>query len=328
LNLSKKTSIHVCVAAISLILAVNGTAGEKGQSQDKLVAKVNEAEINASEVEKALQVALAQNPQIKTLINSEEQAEAFRKTLLDQLISTELLYQEGKKLSISGLKELVDEEESKLKARFPNEGDFEALLKEQDLTEGVLREKIEKGIRIQKLIDERIKKDIAVPEAEVKSFYEENRSEFVEKESVKASHILIRVTEDSSESEDKDAQKRIKKLLKRSRGGEDFATLARENSEDPSVSQNDGDLGYFTREQMVPEFSEAAFNLKAGDISDVVKTSYGYHIIKCEEKKPERDLSFDEVREDITKYRENMIFQKRLGEFISSLRKSAHVEVF
>ncbi|MDX1764285.1 MAG: peptidylprolyl isomerase [bacterium] len=315
---------------LSLFLApLSGFAEEEAAVQpDTVVAKVNGTKIMSSEIDRALQTAVAQNPQLAAVIASGEQADAFRKSMVDQLIATELLYQEGKKLKIKDLKTLVDAEEEQLKNRFPNPGDFETLLKEQNLTEAVLREKIEKGIRIQKLLDEKIKNKISIPYAEIKSFYEENQDKFVQQEAVKASHILVRIEEGSDEAANQAAQKKSKALLKRVRAGEDFATLAKENSEDPSAAQNSGNLGYFTREQMVPEFSEAAFALKVGDVSDLVKTAYGYHIIKCEDKKAEQQLPFEHVREDIAQYKQEMAFQTKLSDYIATLKKSAKVNVF
>lgn len=325
----QKPWIPLGVFLALLFVPLFGFAEEKVAVQpDTVVAKVNGTEIMNSEIDQALQTAVAQNPQLATLISSGDQADAFKKTILDQLIATELLYQEGKKLKIKDMKELVDAQEKQLKDRFPNADDFEALLKEQNITEAVLREKMEKGIRIQKLIDEKVKNKITISDEEVKSFYEENKTKFVKQESVKASHILIRVEEGSDEAASDAAKKKTEALLKRVRSGEDFATLAKENSEDPSAAQNSGELGFFTKKQMVPEFSEAAFALKVGDISDVVKTAYGYHIIKCEEKKPQREVPFEEVREDITQYKQDMALQTKLSDYISNLKKSAEVSVF
>lgn len=329
MKLIQKTWIPLGVFLSLLLIPLFGFADDKGAAQaDTVVAKVNGTEIMNSEIDRALQTAVAQNPQLAAVMASGDQADAFRTNLLDQLIATELLYQEGKKLKIKNMKELVDAQQQELKNRFPNAGDFETALKEQNLTETLLRERIEKGIRIQKLIDENVKDGITVPDQEIKSFYEENKDKFVEQESVKASHILIRVEKESDEAAGQDALKKTEALLKRARAGEDFAALAKENSEDPSAAQNSGDLGYFSKEQMVPEFSEAAFALKVGDISNVVKTPYGYHIIKCEDKKPQRQVPFDEVREDIAQYKQDMAFQTRLSDYIGTLRKSADVSLF
>ncbi len=329
MKLIQERWIPLCVMLTLLIVPRFAFAEEPVEPQaDTVVAKVGGTEIMSSEIDRTLQTAVAQNPQLASLISSGDQAEAFKKTILDQLIATELLYQEGKKLKIKDMKELVDAQEKQLKDRFPNADDFEALLKEQNVTEAVLREKMEKGIRIQKLIDEKVKNKITISDEEVKSFYEENKAKFVKQESVKASHILIRVEEGSDEAASQAAKKKSEALLKRVRSGEDFATLAKENSEDPSAAQNSGELGYFTKEQMVPEFSQAAFALNVGDVSDLVKTAYGYHIIKCEDKKPQQQVPFEEVREDIAQYKQDMALQTQLSDYISTLRKSAEVSVF
>mgnify|MGYP001561057589 CR=1 FL=1 len=305
---------------------------EKAKTEDTVVAKVNDAAIKESELTKNINQVLAQNPQMGAMVSSEDKMKDFRIKVLQDLITTELLFQEGKKQKIKDLDQQVDETYKKLRANLPKEEDFQAALKEHNMTEKDLRKDIEKGVRIQKVVDgqvEKIKKNVSVSEQDIKSFYNDaaNKDKFMQKESVKASHILVRVGKDATKEDDTKAQKKIKDLLKRAKKGEDFAKLAKENSEDPSAAQNSGELGYFSTEDMVPEFAKVAFALKPGEISDVVKTSFGYHVIKCEDKKPEQMTPYDEVKDKIAKFLENSAVQSKLLEYVDTLKKSAKIEV-
>ena len=141
---------------------------------------------------------------------------------------------------------------------------------------------------------------IDISENDIKSYYEANKdSEFKEKEQVKARHILIKVPSGASEEEKKKLKEKAEKILKEAKSGADFAELAKKHSEDEGTKDKGGDLGYFGRGRMVPEFEKAAFSLKPGEISDIVETQYGFHIIKVEDKKPERIKSLDEVKDQI-----------------------------
>ena len=139
---------------------------------------------------------------------------------------------------------------------------------------------------------------VEVPEQAVVHYFEYHRDTFVEPEQVKASHILFKLPASAGDDQDRRVREKAESVLKLARDGEDFAGLAVEYSEGPS-GPDGGDLGYFTRGQMVEAFEEAAFALEQGEISDVVRTQFGYHIIKVEDINPRREKPLDEVREEI-----------------------------
>ncbi len=141
-------------------------------------------------------------------------------------------------------------------------------------------------------------KTIQPGEEKLKEYYEENKDQFRTEEQRKASHILIAA---SGKDEDswKKAQAKAKKLAEQARNGGDFAALAKENSDDPGSAKKGGELGFFARGVMTPAFEKKVFSMKQGDISDPVKTPFGYHVIKLEEIKPEKVESFDAVREKV-----------------------------
>lgn len=138
---------------------------------------------------------------------------------------------------------------------------------------------------VQQHVMQRVLENTTVSPEEIKRYYDEHRSEF---EQVKARHILFSLRQQAGQTTPPDKEKVRQKalqVLQRLRAGEDFATLAKEYSEDPGTKENGGDLGLFSRGRMVKEFEEAAFSLAPGQVSDLVETTYGYHIIKVEEKR-------------------------------------------
>ena len=128
-------------------------------------------------------------------------------------------------------------------------------------------------------------------------------------EEVRARHILV-------ENEDE-----AKAILEQIKGGADFATLAKEKSKDPGAADG-GDLGYFTKDQMVPQFADVAFKMYPGQLSNPVKTQFGWHVIKVEDKRTKQPPEFAKVKDQI----ENFLARKAQTEYVAKLRQSAKIE--
>lgn len=146
---------------------------------EAVVARINTVEIKGKELNRAVNTALEQNPHIRSMVGQEAQMGAFVKSVLRQLISTELLFQEGQRFPVEGLQDLVQERYEQLKATFPSEEEFRAALKGEGMDEAGLRAQISKGVQIEHLIDKRVRKEIAVTEDEAKAFYEDNKAQFM-----------------------------------------------------------------------------------------------------------------------------------------------------
>jgi peptidyl-prolyl cis-trans isomerase C len=154
--------------------------------------------------------------------------------------------------------------------------------------------------------------------------YKTQPQDFELKERVRASHILIGIKERS----DDEAKARAEDVRRRALAGEPFDKLAGEYSDDPSVTRNHGDLGFFTREKMVKDFSAAAFALEApGQISEVVKTRYGYHVIRLEEKQPARTRPFEEVKDEIIAQLRQEYLTARMQEHVSAIRNDKSIKI-
>ena len=151
--------------------------------------------------------------------------------------------------------------------------------------------------------------------------YDEAVKQMGQEQEVHARHILIRAAA-GDEKASKAAEDKIKAIIARLKKGEDFETVAKEVTEDPSGKANGGDLGYFSKEQMVPEFSNVAFKLEKGQISEPVKTQFGWHVLKVEDKRVKPTPKFEEVKPQIEQY----VTRKAQAELVQKLRAEAKIE--
>ncbi len=176
------------------------------------------------------------------------------------------------------------------------------------------------------MIDEDITESITISDEEVDEFYKANTESMKRPEEMHARHILIKLEPGADQAADDAARKKIDGILAEARGGADFAELAKQHSEGPSAPQG-GDLGFFGRGRMVPPFEQAAFALDAGAISDPVRTQFGYHIIKAEERRGGDTVSKDDAADQIRAYLERQKLQTAVEDRIQQLRSQADVQV-
>lgn len=284
------------------------------------IARVNGLPIDAIELRRARKVMLRGQT-----VPAEQQA-AVDKQALEQLLSAELLYQAAAKLDVKDLDKQVDEKLAQGKARFGSEQEFAKAIKDLEMDEKALRDYTRRDLLISNFVESTIVSKIKVSEEDARKFYDQNPDKFTRSESVKASHILIGVEPTASAEEKKTAREKAEKLRKELDGGADFAALAKGNSSCPS-SQQGGDLGFFGKGQMVPPFETAAFALKPGEISDVVETQFGYHIIKLTEKKAAETVTFKEAQTRIEEYLKGQKVNSAVGDYVTEAKKSAKIEI-
>ncbi len=259
----------------------------------------------------------------KPLIDS--QLSKLKKEVLEHLINRELLYQESQRKGIRVRQAEVNEKLEMMKKNFPAEADFESVLKEAHLSEVELKSQIERGLAIDEFITGKFVEKVTLSEDDVKAYYESNPESFKQQEQVRASHILIKVGPQEDRSKRTSALMKIEKIQQKLRQGEDFDALAKEFSQCPSGSKG-GDLGYFTHGQMAKPFEDAAFALMPGEISDVVETTFGYHLIKVNDKTPETVMAFDDIKDGLKRYLTQQKVQKEVVLYVQKLKEQATVE--
>ncbi|RAI35207.1 peptidylprolyl isomerase [Rhodoplanes elegans] len=258
-------------------------AGQSAQAQDPVVAKIDGTEIRQSDL------ALAEED-----VGSNIPAgtpEAKRDWLVNYLTDMMLL---AKAAEAKKIQDTAD-----FKKRL-------AYVRSKALMETMLRDAGQAG---------------ATPDA-MQHVYQEAVKQMGEEQEAHARHILFRVADANDQKAAAAAEAKAKETLARIKKGEDFATLAKDLTEDPPGKADGGDLGWFTKDQMVPEFSEAAFKLDKGQVSEPVKTAFGWHLIKLEDKRKRAAPPFDQVKDQI----ETFVTRKAQIELLNKLRQEAKIE--
>ena len=260
--------VLVLAIGLSLIAAACGK-----QTSSEVVARVNNENITKDELYEYL---------VKESGDS----------ALNTLIANKIIELEAKKQNIKVTDDDIEAEIDKFAEQYGGRETFEQFLEFYGTPIDELKENIRINLTLEKLLEP----SIEIKEDEIKTYFEENKESFGEKEQVKASHILV------------DSEEKANEVKAKLQAGEDFAALAKEYSTDTSNNENGGDLGYFARGKMVKEFEEAAFSMDIGQISDPVKTEFGYHIIKVEDKKPAKEATYEESKDEI----KDILFQEKL----------------
>ena len=273
-----------------------------------------------TEVEKTLtQYAAQGNP-----VTDEQKAE-LRQAVLDQLVERKLLLAAADEEGIKLDGETIEAELEKIRGQFPDEGSFSEALSQRGYTVDSFKAEMSEIMRIQKFLEEVVAAAVTLSDEELKAFYDENTNYFETGGSVSASHILIEADQAASETERAAARAKIEEVARRVSAGGDFAELAREYSEGPS-GPNGGDLGSFQRGKMVPAFEEAAFALEPGEVSDIVETQFGFHIIKVTDKSESGIMGFEESKEAIRGFLKQQKEQEAVVAYIDGLKEKYTVE--
>lgn len=310
--------------------AAAGSSGQPAPAAPKpvpaqlpdVVARVNGEDVKKADFERMIHTLEARAGQ---QIPAERRDEILRGAL-DQLVVYTLLSQESRSRGIKVEETEIDQKVQQLRAKFPNEEAFAKALAGRGLTVDRLKHDARVDLSVTKLMDAEMATEPAPTEEDAKSFYDKNPDRFKQGEKVRASHILIKVDQKAPAAAKQKARAEIDGVLKQAKAGGDFAKLAQEHSQDGSAAQG-GDLNYFTREQMVPEFAKVAFELKPGQISDVVETQFGYHVIKVVDHQAARTMPYEQVTAQIKQFLGNQKKQQHADTFIAGLKKKSKIEV-
>lgn len=286
------------------------------------VAVVNGSPITRDELLEAFNGVLQGSGANVADLTPDQKQEAYAQ-LLDDLIMDKLVAQAAESVDVP--QEEVDAEISKIKARFPSEEEFEKRITEAGQSPEKLAEVISRMMKQQKWMESQVADKVVLTEEDAKTFYDANPEEFEEPETVKASHILILVNKDDSEAVVESKLEEAKKAAARAKK-EGFEKVAKEVSEEPGASDSGGDLGYFSKDRMVPEFAEAAFAQEVGAIGEPVRTQYGWHVIEVTDKKPAGKASFDEVKSQLMAYLKTTKQRDAVQALLKTMRDSANIE--
>jgi peptidyl-prolyl cis-trans isomerase C len=287
-----------------------------------VIARVNGEEIKKADLDRMIHNMEGRAGQA---VPPDRRDEIYRNAI-DQLIIYKLLTQESKNRGVKVDDKEIDAKIAELRQRFPTQEAFDQAVKQRGMTTESMRTDARVDLGVAKMMDAEVATLPGPSDADAKAFYDKNPTQFKQPEQVRASHILVRVDANADAAAKKKARGEIDTVLKQVKAGGDFAKLAQQHSQDGSAAQG-GDLGYFNKGQMVPEFDKVAFELKPNQISDIVTTQFGYHIIKVIDHKPERTVPFEEAQGQIKSYLSVQKKQERQQTFIDDLKKKAKIEV-
>ena len=316
--------------AVAMMVGLSVTACSNSPKGDGTVATVNGQKITVSEYETTLalykqsvEAMYGKNVWDTEVEKGVKYKDKFKENILDQMINVEVVYEQAKKDNLLPTKEEVDKKYNELKKNIDSDKEYKKDMEKIGANDEFLRTQQEQDLAVQNY-KENFDKNTKISDEEMKKYYEEHKKDYY-KDEVKASHILVSTKDKNgkplSDEKKKEAKKKAEDLLKRAKSGEEFSELAKENSDDPGSAAQGGDLGYFSKGMMVPEFEKAAFNLKPGEISDIVESSFGYHIIKVTDKVNEQ-TPYDDVKDSI----KTILLNEKFTEQVTKLTKEAKIE--
>ncbi len=299
---------------------------EKGEriSVETSVARVNGQLIGQAEFDKVIESNIARFEAQNQQPFDEQYRSQLERQVLDGLITRAVLEQEAAEVGVTVTDERLQETLGQFMSQFPNESAYQMALEQEGFTEDEFITELRRQITIEELIRREVYDKITVSEEKMRSFYEGNPQYFEQSDQVTARHIILTTQGINDQNELASKRAELEGIRREIINGADFGEVARNRSEGPSAPDG-GQLGTFSRGQMVPEFEEAAFALEPGEISEIVETQFGYHIIQVTDKVAARTETFEEARENIrfflTEQEQNVAVQH----YLTDLRQDAEI---
>jgi peptidyl-prolyl cis-trans isomerase C len=287
-----------------------------------VLARVNGETVTRAEFERAIKNVEARAGR---QVPAEQRDQVYR-GVLDQLVTFHMLEQEVKARNVSVTDQEVDARLEQVKKQFPSEDEFKKAMASRGMTIDELKKETRAELGVSKMVEQAVKPLIKIDESQVKDFYDKNPAQFQQPEGFRASHILIRVDANATDAQKKEARAQIEAIQKQLQGGADFATVAKEKSQDGSAA-NGGDLNVFRKGQMVEPFQKAVEALKVGETSGIVETQFGYHIIKLTDKQAARTVPLAEVSTRIGQFLTMRAQQEKANEFVQGLKAKSKIEI-
>lgn len=290
-----------------------------------LAAKVNGIGITNEKLERSFEEYLRAQGQNIAAMRYPDRVKAMRRETLDLLIDQELVWQAAQQNNVIATPEEVDAAIDQIRAGFDSPDKFVSRLMIEGYTEASYREHIKHLVTARKYLDS-LSSGVEVSDTEVHTFYVENPDRFQVPEVIRARHILLKLDRQADATARKAAREKLTGILAEARKGADFAELAKQYSEDASAAQG-GDLGYIPRGRMVQSFERAAFALAPGQLSEVVETDFGLHLILVEDHRAADLVPEEKVREQVRDYLHGQKVKQTEDETLGNLRAGAQIEI-
>lgn len=318
-----KMKIYILPVLLTALLSPFFAAGPVSSAENKVVAKVGDISITESELAEALNRF---KPASVYHNVGTEKMEKFKKDALNELIDIELFHKEAKKRGVKISKSAIDEVVEANITRLGSKKKMNEALTKKGISMEDFKEEIRKHQMVLTLLND-LAKEAEYKDEELRRYYEDNKSKFKRPEGLRLYHILVKVEPGATEEEWEKRRLDVEEILRKIKSGEDFGDTAYNYSEDPYKFKS-GDLGFVHKGQLEKEIEDAAFSLKEGELSGVIRSIYGFHIIKAGERKPEAIVSFDEIKEKTRKELNGKRLEEKKKELLDRLRKEYPVEIY
>lgn len=291
----------------------------------KVIATVGKVEVSRDIFVKILDNLIKQMKSHGQPI-TEDWLKGTQQQVADRMITAEVLYQEAEANKMKVDDKDVTEQMDKIAKSFPSPEEYKKGLKEQGVTEKTLKRDIGKNLVIRRLLDEKVTALVKVSDAEAKKYYDEHTKDFDRPEMVKARHIILLVDKGADDAKKAEVKKKMEGIQAELKGGAKFEDLAKKYSQDGSA-ENGGDLGFFPKAAMVKEFEDAVWNMKPGEVSGIVTTPFGLHLIKFEERKAAGSIPFTEMKSDLIRGLESQMKNDAVKKYIEELKAKAKIKI-
>ena len=289
-----------------------------------VVATVEGQDIKKEELEAALTAALARQGIPADQLPGDQKAQGYR-MLLNDLITEKLVTKRSAQIEVKD--EDIAAQFEQFRTRFGTAEAFEEQMKQSGQSVEKIKTDIRAYLKQQNWVQDQVKDAPKATDADAEEYFTKNPNDFKKPEQVRASHILVAVPADATEEQVGEKKKQADAIAGRVKGGEAFDKLAAELSEDPSAKQNSGDLNFFTREQMVPEFANAAFGMQKGEISAPVKSQFGFHIIQLTDRKDAETMVLESVKPRLLAFLNQRMRDTQIQKVLTELREKAEVKI-
>lgn len=314
----------ISLTTIIFVFFAGATLAQTTNTPDTTIVLVNDIPI--TELDLNLEIKRIQyQAKARQQPIDESMMDTMREKVVESLINRELLFAQSKAKGLTVDASEIDSGIEQIKLKLEAGQNLDNLLTEMGISLDAFRDQVAQANAIQKLLDLTVYSKAMVTEKESRVFFENNPQYFKKPEEVKASHILIQVTQEASAEEKLTARGKIEEVQEKLKTGEDFALLAKQYSEGPSNVRG-GDLGYFDRKKMVKPFADAAFALKTGQVSDIIQTRFGFHLIKVIDKKPKSVYEFENIKDRLSQLLRQQKIQEETMSYLAELRKTANIQ--
>ena len=307
--------------AIVPIFAILSFAVGHGEVVDRIVVVVNNEVITQSEIDRILESIYEQYRGLYYGDELIKKLDEVRHKVLEQLMDDRLILSEAKKQNVEVNESEVDVRIDEMARHFPSKAVFERAISQQNMSIRDLRKRHREQLMVRKLIDRKIGSTIMVSPVEINDYYTKHINDYIRTETIALSNILIRPKNDMDAG---DAGNLAKDILNKLKAGGDFSELAKKYSEGPNAAEG-GSMGYVKKGDLLPDIESVVFNMKEGEVSDIIQTKLGYHIFKVDERRARQTLELAEVKREVEDaiYREKV--KDKIKDWVGNLKKNAYI---